>query len=368
LFITNQDGYMLNQVQRFNSGLTDGLVNQQDNAGTETVLSWFENKLNKIGLNIPLEYNVNELFDKLKIKELQLIYKESDELALKVLDDIDFTVNNLEVVNNSTKTYKYNYQSAKPFKTLPESVITRTSDKVPLKALAQESSGNRIIYGNFIDKHTSPLTLDYLVSSGEKLGPISDGTINSFAEYPNHTLKQNRTYQVGVVLQDRYGRQSDVILAKPLQGNKIESPLGSGNFYGDSTIYHGYKSESFNGTSKVYDWYGDSLKVLFRNVIPEEITRPGYPGLYSDENPLGFYSYKIVVKQKQQDYYNVYLPSLLYGVPLQGEVKIPWISENSIGNTTDCNEPSQPANRVQNNQTTLSGLEDTSLLKQGMKL
>jgi hypothetical protein len=33
-------------------------------------------------------------------------------------------------------------------------------------------------------------------------------------------------------------------------------------------------------------------------------------------NPIGWYSYKIVVKQQEQDYYNVYLPGMLNGYPV----------------------------------------------------
>jgi hypothetical protein len=33
-------------------------------------------------------------------------------------------------------------------------------------------------------------------------------------------------------------------------------------------------------------------------------------------NPLGWYSYKIVVRQTEQDYYNVYLPGILNGYPV----------------------------------------------------
>ena len=369
VFVPNQNGYMLNTSQAFNSGLNDNIVNQQDQAGTETVLSWFENKLNQIGLNIPMEYNVNEMFSKLKIVELQILYKESNEGRLQVVDDIDFTLNNLLVLNNNTKKFTYQYQSGKPFKSLPPDVITRTSDKVPIKALAQESAGNRIIYGNFLDKHTSPLTLDYLVSTGEKLGPNDNGTIDSFAQYPNHTLKQNRTYQVGVILQDRYGRQTDVILAEPLAGNREEIPADSGNFYGDSTVYHSYKSSSFSQSQSMIEWPGDSLKVLFRNQIPTELNnRPGYPGLYdANTNPLGFYSYKIVVKQKQQEYYNVYLPSLLYGVPIGGSVSIAWNSLNSSDLGIVCNEPAVPSNTIITQGTSLTGLQTTTGLKPGMK-
>ena len=36
-------------------------------------------------------------------------------------------------------------------------------------------------------------------------------------------------------------------------------------------------------------------------------------------NDLGWYSYRIVVKQTEQDYYNVYLPGILNGYPNQGK-------------------------------------------------
>jgi len=61
---------------------------------------------------------------------------------------------------------------------------------------------------------------------------------------------------------------------------------------------------------------------LFNTVVPNEKDLAlGTPGLYNGNsndvnyNPLGWYSYKIVVKQFEQDYYNVYLPGILDGNP-----------------------------------------------------
>jgi len=51
------------------------------------------------------------------------------------------------------------------------------------------------------------------------------------------------------------------------------------------------------------------MLLYLETAIPETISQPGYPGLYSAENPLGWYTYKIVVKQQEQEYYNVYTPS-----------------------------------------------------------
>ena len=42
------------------------------------------------------------------------------------------------------------------------------------------------------------------------------------------------------------------------------------------------------------------------------VTTPDIKFVY-EENTLGWYSYKIVVKQSEQDYYNVYLPSAMKG-------------------------------------------------------
>ena len=61
---------------------------------------------------------------------------------------------------------------------------------------------------------------------------------------------------------------------------------------------------------------GNSLKVLFNDPISGSTT-----GLYNndtasiDYNPTGWYSYKIVVKQTEQEYYNVYLPGVMAAYP-----------------------------------------------------
>ena len=248
-----------------------------------------ENKVDDIGLRIPLPFSKSTISDALKIQELEILYKESDGLAVKVIDTIPIAklIENPSVDPN---TFLYNYISKKPVKTLPDDVITRVFDKVPVRAFSQEIASNRIVYGNFQNKHTPPAALDYNVGvsqksafnlqngscevttantyaagtdiavsnpigvinvgsfvSGSGVGasaqitevtgatvtsiklnlPITVGNLEplvitafsddteavSIVEYPNSTVKQNRTYQVGVVLSDRYGRTSSVILS-----------------------------------------------------------------------------------------------------------------------------------------------------------
>jgi len=257
----------------------------------------------------------------------------------------------------------------------------------PVRALSQEVISNRIVYGNFINKHTPPATIDYNVAVSPKssfdlgtatadvngtfaigatvinintpVGVLQNGYIitsnvtgairtntqvqsftssqitlsndsglgaqlttgdqltftapsevrntTSEIEYPNSSLKQNRNYQVGIVLSDKYGRSSTVILS-----DSDNSVAFNDNQYVGSTVFSDYLAAGINATT----FPGNSLKVLFNNPIPG-----GSTGIYNgdktsvDYNPLGWYSYKIVVKQTEQEYYNVYLPGIMAAYP-----------------------------------------------------
>ena len=323
------------------------------------------------------------------VESIEIIYKDDNENVLKVLDTI--SLDKFAALDDNVLSYSY--QSRRPSRTLPESEITRVSDRVPIKALTQEITGNRVVYGNYVDGYTSVRTLNYEVAANQKRDE-NDNAIRK--EYQNHTLKQNRNYQVGVVLVDRYGRTSDVILSSLDQET---TPLSAVTFSG-STIYHGYKTLGFSENNIVTiggadSWPGDALQVKFNAQIPESTGQVGYPGLFTDltaspvsdlfpgggyanatdvatttsgggtgltvdivncncgagfltevtinnpgtgyvrgdiititggltsatfvYNPLikpnltGWYSYKIVVKQTEQDYYNVYLPGVVNG-------------------------------------------------------
>jgi len=452
VFIPKQEGYFLADIGE--TPLDPANFNkykyQIQQAGKNTDVDWFVNKVSQVGLKIPLEYEAQDLNDKLKVEEIDILYKESDGLALKVVKTIDVKE---DLKNGANFFYEYEYNSEKPIKTIRDSEISRVYDNVPIRAKTQSTSGNRIIYGNFYDRHTSPLSLDFSTGVSSKFTPAFKGTTNSDIKYPNHTLKQNRTYQLGIILSDRYGRSSDVILSKALRTNQqvidndtpfVNNPIN----FGASTVYNPYFDNvnslqdaysSFNPTpsiatiknmqaprSGIIDWPGDSLKVLFNEVIPDTIDLTGYPGLYTSPvsggslslnsaqfivdaittgntydiwevtfetsgpndqykpgdilqwvnfpsteiqtativsveldglstgkievtgnytnptlpptsaqdpeasvitafqplNKLGYYSYRFVVKQTEQSYYNVYLPSLLQGSPIPKPFKL----------------------------------------------
>ena len=332
-FIPKQDGYFLGD--------------NENDAYRSTIVRFMENKVNSVGLYVPLPFAANELSSKLHVSEIEILYKESDSLTVKVLDSVPSS--SFKVLNdgsaNTTFNYLYDYQSRKPYKTLPESEIIRVYDKVPVKAFGQEVIGNRIVYSNFQDKHTPPPTIDYdtAVTPKENFDVSSDNKstwTTSEREYPMHTVKQNRNYQAGFVLSDRYGRQSTVILS-PVTDKK-QTDIATGIIFGGSTFYHPYTADP--AVNDINSWPGDSLKILLNNPIPsalEDQTIKGYPSLYNgdpnsaDYNPLGWYSYKIVVKQTEQEYYNVYLPGILNGYPdYISATDVPPDPENSIAHIT----------------------------------
>ena len=195
-FIPQQKGYFFN--------------GDEDAAYRSTILDFMQNGVQNVELVIPLpdiQGNLgNQTADTYKIIAIDILYKESDARAVKVLDTI--LTSDFSPTTSAISTYTYDYQSRKPYKTLPERQTIRVYDKVPVKALAQEVSGNRVMYANFQSQHTPPNTLNYNVGANAK----SAAVFTTWAEYPNHTLKQNRNYQVGFILADKFGRQSSVCL------------------------------------------------------------------------------------------------------------------------------------------------------------
>jgi len=317
-FIPQQDGYF-RQVSRTEPPVD---INDQESAYRSTIVEFMENKVNKITLNIPLPFIGTEIIDKLKLSSIDILYKESDALAVQVVETISATA--IAAAAGATKIYSYVYKSQKAYKTLPSRDLIRVYDKTPVKALSQEIISNRIVYANYQNKHTPPTNIDYNVSVTAKSnfsivgGDPSVLDTTSQIEYPNHSLKQNRNYQVGIVLADRYGRQSTTILSK-----------------NPATVFPPYNSESVDPQT----WAGDSLKILFNNVIDSPPAPAlGWPGLYNgdatsdDYNPVGWYSYKVVVKQTEQEYYNVYLPGVINGYPTAASGESPPLTE--LGRTS----------------------------------
>ena len=126
-FIPKQDGYFL--------------ASDEDEAFRSSIVRFMQNKVNNVALYIPLPFAANSLYTNLDVVEIDILYKESDALSVKVLESISsnvFSTNPDDSVNTSS-VYTYQYQSRKPYKTLPEAEIIRVFDRVPVKSSRSRS-------------------------------------------------------------------------------------------------------------------------------------------------------------------------------------------------------------------------------------
>lgn len=238
------------------------------------------NNVNKITMNIPLPNSGSTgAKEDYEIEKIEILYKESDSPAIRIVDTINVAD------SNNTGYEQYVYKSTNFKSTLPEDQLTRVFDNVPLKAVAQEISGNRVIYGNVTFKQDLPV-IDYTVTYSEKSEGKRADTVENI--YKAQSIKQRRSYDVGLVLVDIFGRTSPVILSET------------------STIYVDPKDKTFDNTG----WDGDSIKISINSITSNNT-------LYDEvNNPTGWYSYRVVIKQNEQDYYNVYTPGIWnYGSP-----------------------------------------------------
>jgi uncharacterized protein (TIGR02145 family) len=235
-FIPQQEGWFLND--------------DEDDAMRSTIIKFMQNSINNIVLNIQLPSL--DIVSDYQVSDIDIIYKESDSLAYKILQSIEVTPQFITNLNN-TNIYQYTYQSTIPFKTLPTDETTRVYDKVPVRALTQEVAGNRVMYGNFIQGYNAPLGLDYAVASGDR-------TAQSAEEYPQHSVKQNRNYQVGIILADKWGRQTDVVLS-----SKDNVLVAGGEPVEGSNYFTTYRYAENAELTK--SWTGENLNLTFDSVI-----------------------------------------------------------------------------------------------------
>lgn len=276
-------------------GLTSA---QRDSAAITTEVGSFINDASHVNLQIELpSATPTSTFE---IEKIEILIKESDRPSIRSLIQEKITDTSV----GSDKIYNYTYKGALPYKTLPESELIRVYDNVPTKARAQEIIGNRLVYGNFQENPNNKpystsggYSFDYHVGLAQKDSINTDE--NFHIQYPYHTIKTRRTYQVGIVLADKYGRQSPVFLSDDVDKSLIK-----------------VKAKDSNDLDA--NWKGEALEISFNKVIPES-DENGVSVLYDAaapaNNPTGWYSYKVVVKQTEQDYYNVYAPSALDNIP-----------------------------------------------------
>ena len=152
------------------------------------------------------------------VVEVDILYKESNNQNV-------YTVETFKHADSDWNNNSYTLTSEIIHALLPSNQILRHYDNVPRKALAQEVTANRLVYGNYL--HQYNLT----DAKGDEIKPSFDITIvqnpgmpvlkTSSAGMttatagakpdPNLSVKSMRTYQLGVVYSDEFGRKTPVL-------------------------------------------------------------------------------------------------------------------------------------------------------------
>ena len=96
--------------------------------------------------------------------------------------------------------------------------ILRPWDNVPLKAKAQEITGNKLVYGNYVQGYDM-VSFDDKTGINTELVPKIETSLQSedtaTTDFPKKSTKTLRKYQIGVVYRDEYGRETPVFPGDP---------------------------------------------------------------------------------------------------------------------------------------------------------
>ena len=102
-------------------------------------------------------------------------------------------------------------------KAVASNQILRAWDNVPRYAKAQELTGNRLLFGNYVQGYNMPITVGVSQSLISK--PVQE------LLEPQKSAKSLRTYKFGVVFGDKYGRETPVMAAGGRYATSVKGVL-----------------------------------------------------------------------------------------------------------------------------------------------
>ena len=228
------------------------------------------------------------------INQIDILYKQENSSVIYVVEMIQKEDEEWYLPGsdaNSAYKGKFIISSENIYAALPENQLLRPWDNVPRKALAQEVTGNRVVYGNYLQNYNndffpkleSNYDLKYTYDTNTNLKTFEQGGIPS--------VKSQRNYQLGIVYGDKYGRETPVFTS---HNSSIILPWSDG-------VYGSIASKPFQLTTSLSS---------------------GHPG-WADY-------YKFFVKETSGEYYNLAMDAIY--VPTREDLEKEdhiWISFSS---------------------------------------
>jgi hypothetical protein len=157
------------------------------------------------------------------VMSIDILFKDEPSPNIYVVDTIrpdEYGSNNQW--NSILGGNSYSIEKETINSVVPSNQLLRPWDNVPRKALAQDVTGNRVVYGNYVQNY------DLLVGTGNSLKKyvpkftfewgeyqefeyVNGTSINTRLSGAGKSIKSLREYQLGVVFVDKYGRETPVI-------------------------------------------------------------------------------------------------------------------------------------------------------------
>jgi len=166
------------------------------------------------------------------VVQVDILYKESNSPVVYIVDKLKWS-DSKNIVNSFLSVNPANYMEANfyeitsdlIFAVVPENQLLRTYDNVPRTAKAQELTGNRIVYGNYLQNYDviekPRLIADYVVRFKDNTNYEND-YFQDLTDLPTprpkpteylfgqKSLKSLRNYQLGVTYLDEYNRETPI--------------------------------------------------------------------------------------------------------------------------------------------------------------
>ena len=152
------------------------------------------------------------------VVQIDILYSQENSpvvysIASIKSDEDDFNADGYSQGSSSATGYKgkYTITSENVYAAIPENQLLRSWDNVPIRALSQEVTGSRIVYGNYTQNYNLGLDgHDEPIKPGLNVNFDLRKNISDFQTGGLPSVKSQRNYQLGVVFGDKYGRETPV--------------------------------------------------------------------------------------------------------------------------------------------------------------
>ncbi len=246
------------------------------------------------------------------VVRVDILYKNETSPTVYLLDSVS-----RDDSTTHWNTSSYEVTSENIFAALPASQSLRVWDNVPRLARAQEITGNRLVYGNYLQgydimqhQYNSTILVPSITTS------LSSRVVDSTDYSGNQSIKSLRTYSVGVIWGDKYGRETPVITStdsslivpksKSLDSSYLTVDIDTSPYWAD--YYRYYVKETSNEyynlpVDRVYDAEDGNIWVSFPSVDRNKVDEDTYiilkKGFDSNELILEEARYKIVAIESE---------------------------------------------------------------------